>query len=78
LTNKTALAVVISNAGLHLRKDPNSNSALITTIPKGDTVKIIASNGPAETLRGKEGSWNRISFKEQEGWVWGGYIERIN
>ena len=60
---------------LNVRTEPSISASRITTIPQHSRVTVL-EEGPEVIIDGIESSWVRVRFgSDQEGWVFGGYIE---
>lgn len=67
---------VTSPNGLNMRSKPSNNAKVILTIPTNSDVLIIDENGPAQTIGDTKASWYKVLYNNEEGWVWGGYIQK--
>lgn len=53
-----------SNLGLFMRAEPKSNATILTTIPEGATINVIAKNG----------AWYKVSYNGKTGYSHSDYI----
>ena len=67
---------VVAPLGLNMRTNPSSNGSIITRIPNESQLLIISEQGPKETISGKTAPWYKVLYENNEGWVWGGYIQK--
>lgn len=68
---KIRKAIVVNvEIGLNIRKLPNENSQIITTIPKDSEIIILPSYNSVD-------NWIMINWNSYSGWVNSKYIEEI-
>lgn len=72
------IGVIITQKGLNLRTEPNSNSISLQLIPYNEKVQILNENGPSETISGRLANWIEVEYYGKRGWIWSGYIEKQN
>ena len=60
---------------LNMRSGPSLNSKVMIKIPNGSQVNILYYDETEFHLDGATGFWCRIRYENQEGWVWGNYLE---
>ena len=65
---------VTAKGGLRMRDKPDTNGAVLETVPEGEQVKFIQEAGDTITISGALGKWTRIKWKEKEGWGFGGFL----
>ncbi len=69
---------VTARSGLTLRAAPDRQAAKLAAIPFQE---IIGSCGPLtdrlDTVEGKSDYWHQVSFQDQTGYVFGGFIEVV-
>jgi len=70
----TAVLFVTANAGLKLREQPDQNAKQVTLIPYGAEIKFLEEQGDPVTIAGKTGKWTKVSWKENTGWAFGGFL----
>ncbi|MEQ8684643.1 MAG: SH3 domain-containing protein [Imperialibacter sp.] len=69
--------IVIAEKGAHLRKASSSTAEVIMSIPYNESVEIISTDGPKETIGAVTANWLHVSYNDSSGWVWGGLIEQV-
>lgn len=69
--------VITSSNGLRMRTDPNENAPVLLTIPSNGKIIIINSDGPTQTIEGSTANWYQVKYKNQIGWVWGGFVIQL-
>ncbi len=67
--------IIIAQHGAHLRESPSGTSPILSSIPNNDTIKIISTDGPIETIGNKSFNWLEVEHDDKKGWVWGGLVE---
>lgn len=79
LTNKTPpinqKAIVTASSGLTLRVSPKAYYDSAYLIPYNAIVEVLEQTEQIETHRGIMGKWYKITHKERQGYVFGGYLE---
>lgn len=63
------------SAALNMRTGPTISSDIVLRIPDGTRVNVLYYDDTELFLEGKKGSWCRIRYEDQEGWVWGNYLD---
>lgn len=63
-----------AQSGLIVRKGPSATAEKLGMISYGTAVKVLGEGDKEETIAGKTGRWERISFKGAEAWVFGGFL----
>ena len=63
-----------SSETLNMRDGPSLESNVILEIPSGSRVSILYYDDRDLFLDGAMGKWCKISYAEEEGWVWGNYL----
>ncbi len=72
---KGKFAVVISAKGLKIRRGPGTEEEEIAVIPSGGSVEIIGSEDAQVTIAGKTSRWYEVKWRDEQGWVFGGFLE---
>lgn len=62
---------------LNMRSAPSIDSDVIMRIPNGSSISILFFDTTTLVLEGESGSWCKIKYADQEGWVWGNYVESL-
>lgn len=62
---------------LNMRSEPSLSGEVLERIPNGTIVGILYFDSKEQYLDGATGSWCRIKYAGQEGWVWGNYLIRL-
>ena len=62
---------------LNMRSAPSIDSDVIMRIPNGSSVSILFFDTTTLVLDGESGSWCKVKYADQEGWVWGNYIQKL-
>lgn len=78
LINKSPYRTAIVNTTadeLNLRSQPNLSSSIVIKIPDSSAVKILYYDEEVLVLDGETGKWCKIKYADQEGWVWGNYLQ---
>lgn len=70
---RTAIVETTANS-LNLRSLPNISSEVIIKIPDSSAVKVLYFDEEVLVLDGVTGKWCKIKYADQEGWVWGNYL----
>jgi len=63
-------------SNLRLRSEPSDTSTILTQIPNGSEVKIIAEDNKDVIVSGEKGKWLKIEYNGTVGWAWGGFIKK--
>lgn len=66
-----------SSATLNMRSEASLESEIVIRIPTGSKVSILYYDERQLFLDGAMGQWCRIKYADQEGWVWGNYVEKL-
>ena len=66
-----------SSATLNMRSEASLESEIVIRIPTGSQVSILYFDERQLFLDGAMGQWCRIKYADQEGWVWGNYVDRL-
>jgi hypothetical protein len=64
----------VEKSSINVRQEPSTQSGAILQVGQGDSVKIIDSKGPLETINGKSSNWVKIEYAGKNGWIWGGLL----
>lgn len=67
---------VTADVGLRMRIGPELNQRKLGTIPFNAMVKLIEEHGEVKTIAGATGRWSKVEWKEQVGWVFGGFLAK--
>jgi RNA polymerase subunit RPABC4/transcription elongation factor Spt4 len=59
----------VTGSSVRLRGEPNSNSAILGLLKRGDTVEVIGSYS-----RGGKYNWYNVNFGDLSGWMYGQYL----
>lgn len=70
----SSLRYTTAEAGLRFRAGDTTDSEIIALIPVNSLVKILEAKEGAITIDNVTGSWTKVSWNKQEGWVFGGYL----
>jgi hypothetical protein len=65
---------VSAESGLRMRASPSTDAPVITTIPLGSEVNIIAETANSIEIGGITGRWAKVSYQNAEGWVFNGFL----
>ena len=58
-SNTLKVKINTKSSNLNVRKEPNANSAILTSIPKGKVVTVEATNG----------AWYKVTYNSKTGWI---------
>jgi len=58
-------ALEVDTGTLNVRQGPSTNDTIISTVTQGEVYATFETNG----------SWKRISYNQQDGWIHGGYTK---
>lgn len=67
-----------SSNSLNMRSEASLDGSILMRIPNGSSVSILYYDDEELFLDGSVGRWCRIKYADQEGWVWGNYIDELN
>lgn len=59
---------------LNMRSEPSLAGDVLDRIPNNTIVGVLYFDNEEQYLDGATGSWCRIKYAGQEGWVWGNYL----
>lgn len=65
---------VAAAGGLRIRERPDLAGERLATVPNGAEVKVLENSGPAATIDGRAGRWNKIAWGEVTGYVFDAYL----
>lgn len=71
---------VMAPSGLSLRTAPTINSRVLDIIPYGSEIKVIKNtfeDNPFDKFDWVEGTWIKVNFEGQEGFVFDGFISKL-
>lgn len=57
-----------------MRKTPDVAGEKVATLPRGEVVKVLQTNQDKVEIDGELGSWVKVAWKNQEGWMFGRYL----
>lgn len=66
---------VLAEHGLNMRTSASGQAEVLTSIPFNESVEIMSTDGPEETIGSTTANWMQVKYKDQTGWVWGGLIK---
>lgn len=69
--------VEIDSEELNVRSAPSINSNVIFKIPDSTIVEILLFDSETFVVAGKSGSWCKIQYGGEKGWVWGNYLQKV-
>ncbi len=69
--------IVNARDGLRMRVSPGVDSERILTIPDRSAVEILEETGDVVSISGTSGKWLRVKWNNTNGWVFGGFIDKI-
>ncbi len=69
---------VTTKAGLVMREKPDVTSGKIAVIPYRTILSVLRINYPSMEINGVNGFWKRVEYNKTEGWVFSGYLDRID
>jgi uncharacterized protein YgiM (DUF1202 family) len=61
-------------SGLNMRESPGLDGEVILSIPYNSEVEVISTRDEVLEIDSKTGVWVRITYKNQIGWVFSGYL----
>ena len=67
--------VDMNNGTLNMREMPTLDSGVLVAIPSDDVVKVYYCSPDSSIVEGKKGTWCKVLFNDQEGWVWSEYLK---
>lgn len=76
IVENISYGIITSRNGLFMRSKPSTKGEKVITIPSQTKIEIIDENGPSETLYGITSNWYKVEYKNQTGWVFGGFIQK--
>ena len=65
----------VNTSSLNMRQEPSLESEVLIRIPNGSRVSILYFDEEQLFLEGAMGQWCKIKYADQEGWVWGNYLQ---
>jgi len=74
---RTALVKTTANS-LNLRAEPSLSSEVVIQIPDSSAVEILYFDEKVLVLDGIAGKWCKVKYADQQGWVWGNYLEILD
>lgn len=70
----STMTVNMDSGTLNMRSAASTSADVLHTIPTGSGVKVYYCKKDSTLLDGKMGTWCKINFQSDEGWVWSSYI----
>lgn len=70
-------AQIVAQGGLRMRVSPDLQAQRILTIPDGTIVEILERQSETIEVAGRQGEWTRVRFENQDGWVFGGFLNPL-
>lgn len=70
------MARVNAPSGVMIRSGAGRGFSSLGRASAGNMVEVLATDGPEETIEGKQSRWWRVKFNGREGWCFGGFLER--
>jgi hypothetical protein len=67
---------VTADAGLKLRSGPGTDYDTITVIPYAEKVNLSKEEEEVLTIGGVKGKWSEVRWKNNDGWVFGGFLAK--
>ena len=68
---------VFAVSGLNLRAEPDTNAKVIAKIAYAEKVQIVDPiTGFFETIEDRTGYWFKVQYKNQEGFLFSGYLTK--
>ncbi len=67
--------VVRADGGLRMREQPSQMAKVTELIPDGSRVTLLGESDDEILLLGRRGKWVRVSWNNDTGWVFSGYLE---
>ena len=74
---KAEVAFVSAGSGLILRSEPNQTAASLGVIPYRTKVDILEKKAESVTIGADTGSWTKVRYGQQAGWVFGGFLSSM-
>ncbi len=70
---------VVPSVGLRMRKEANTSSPVVLTMPYGSSVTVLKEEDKEETIGGKAGKWVMIDYEGKTGYAFSAFLtkERI-
>ena len=68
----------IESDHINMRSGPSLSSSILLQIPDSSIVQIQYFDTERYILDGVYGSWCRILYAEEEGWVWGNFLMELD
>jgi uncharacterized protein YecT (DUF1311 family) len=68
---------VKAKPNLVVRKQADITSDKLGLIPQGAKVKVLETNLKKDSINGWDGSWVKIQYQDQEGYVFDAFIEKL-
>lgn len=69
----------IFSDNVNVRQAPSLTSSVLAVLPIGQPVQVLAFDTTRLTINGRTACWHQVSWsntakKQEQGWVWGGYL----
>ncbi len=72
------IRLVVADGGLRMRALPSLKGSVVILIPKDSTVQVLEKNDKQVNIGGRIGYWYKVVWKEKTGWVFGGFLAKID
>lgn len=69
--------IVSARDGLRMRISPDVGSERVLTIPDRSAVEVLEESGDVVSISGTSGKWLRVRWNNTTGWVFGGFVDKI-
>lgn len=76
IRKKDVAMVQIDSEKLNVRSKPSIQSEVLFQIPDSSLVNILLFDSETYVVDGESGSWCKIEFNAEQGWVWGNYLKK--
>ncbi len=76
IRKKDVAIVNIDSDKLNVRSKPSIQSEVLFQIPDSSLVNILLFDSETYVVGGESGSWCKIEFNSEVGWVWGNYLKK--
>lgn len=76
IRKKDVAIVTIDSDKLNVRSQPSIQSEVLFQIPDSSLVNILMFDSETYVIGGESGSWCKIEFNAEQGWVWGNYLKK--
>lgn len=76
IRKKDVAIVNIDSDKLNVRSKPSIQSEVLFQIRDSSLVNILLFDSETYVVGGESGSWCKIEFNSEVGWVWGNYLKK--